>query len=442
MTIRVLIADDQALVRAGIRMLVETQPDLEVVGEAEDGIAAVSEVTRSRPDVVLMDVRMPRMDGLEAARRIAALGPDPAKVVMLTTFDIDEYVFDALSSGATGFLLKHARPEELLFGIRAAADGHALVAPVLTRRLIERFARGRPRAAPELDRLTEREREVLILLVRGLSNAEIASRLVVGESTVKTHVARVFTKLRLRDRAQAVIFGYETGLVTPARPEELHACDSRRGPGPQPMRGRRDGVIMGAVDDSHYSLVIAAAQAAGPCPPGGEAAWGRRVHGLTVDLHLIAQQARQDIERLESAKTFIAFLEKVEIEESSRRGLLTLRLPSGEREPIRTEQKDTDRGHALIERARSLEGRWVLVYRYNERKTGQRNQSVRMLAHLMDLGVDGAVPSTAAKKMVLQEAGGDVARAQQAWAATGLPGSGPVGVDQLEQARAAARDGG
>ena len=149
---------------------------------------------------------------------------------------------------------------------------------------------------------------------------------------------------------------------------------------------------MGAVDNSHYSLVIAAAQAAGPCP-GEEAAWGRRVHGLTVDLHLIAQQARQDIERLESARTFIAFLEKVEIEESSRRGLLTLRLPSGESEPIRTEQKDTDRGRALIDRARSLEGRWVLVYRYNERKAGQRNQSVRMLAHLMDLGVDGAVPA-------------------------------------------------
>jgi len=214
-TIRVLIADDQALVRAGIRMLVETQPDLEVVGEAEDGIAAVSEAARSRPDVVLMDVRMPRMDGIEAARRIVALGPDPARVVMLTTFDLDEYVFDALSFGATGFLLKHARPEELLFGIRAAADGHALVAPVLTRRLIERFARSRPRAAPELSRLTEREREVLILLVRGLSNAEIAGRLFVGESTVKTHVARVFTKLGLRDRAQAVIYGYETGLVTP-----------------------------------------------------------------------------------------------------------------------------------------------------------------------------------------------------------------------------------
>jgi hypothetical protein len=199
---------------------------------------------------------------------------------------------------------------------------------------------------------------------------------------------------------------------------------------------------MGGVDNSHYSLVIAAAQAAGPCPRGDEAAWGRRVLGLTVDLHLIAQQARQDIERLESARTFIAFLEKVEIEESSRRGLLTLRLPSGESEPIRTEQKDTDRGQALIERARSLEGRWVLIYRYNERKTGQRNQSVRMLAHLMDLGVDGAVPNTTAKKMVLQEAGGDVSRAQQVWTARGLPEAGPVGIDQLEQAREAVREAG
>jgi hypothetical protein len=190
------------------------------------------------------------------------------------------------------------------------------------------------------------------------------------------------------------------------------------------------------------SLVIAAAQAAGPCPAGEEAAWGRRVHGLTVDLYLIAQQARQDIERLESARTFVAFLEQVEIEESSRRGLVTLRLPSGESEPIRTEQADTDRGRALIERARSLQGRWVLVYRYNERKAGQRNQSVRMLAHLVDLGGDGAVPSATAKKVVLQEAGGDVARAQQAWQATGLPESGPVSVDQLEQARGAARDAG
>lgn len=215
MTIRVLVADDQALVRAGIRMLIETQPDLTVVAEAEDGLAAIGEVTRSRPDVVLMDVRMPRLDGIEAARRIIALGPDPAKVVMLTTFDVDEYVFDALSAGATGFLLKHARPEELLFGIRAAADGHALVSPMLTRRLIERFAGLRPRAVPDLGRLTDREREVLVLLVRGLSNAEIAGRLLVGESTVKTHVARIFTKLGLRDRAQAVIYGYETGLVTP-----------------------------------------------------------------------------------------------------------------------------------------------------------------------------------------------------------------------------------
>ena len=194
------------------------------------------------------------------------------------------------------------------------------------------------------------------------------------------------------------------------------------------------------MDNSLYSLVIAAAQAAGPCPEGQEAAWGRRVHGLTVDLHLIAQQARQDIERLESARTFIAFLEKVEIEESSRRGLLTLRLPSGESEPIRTEQQETDRGRALIERSRSLEGRWVLVYRYNERKAGPRNQSVRMLAHLMDLGVDGAVPNAMAKKMVVQEAGGDVARAQEAWTAARLPGSGPVSVDQLEQARTAVRE--
>ena len=189
---------------------------------------------------------------------------------------------------------------------------------------------------------------------------------------------------------------------------------------------------MGAVDDSHYSLVAAAAQAAGPCPPGEEAAWGRRVHGLTVDLHLIAQQAKQDIERLESARTFVAFLEQVEIEESSRRGLVTLRLPTGDSEPIRTEQADTDRGRALIERARSLQGRWVLVYRYNERKAGQRNQSVRMLAHLVDLGGDGAVPSATAKKMVLQEAGGDVARAQGAWTGPGAAGerpgrSGPAG---------------
>jgi DNA-binding NarL/FixJ family response regulator len=209
------VADDQALVRAGIRMLIETQPDLEVVAEVGDGLAAIAETRTSRPDVVLMDIRMPRLDGIEAARRILELGPSPAKVVMLTTFDLDEYVFDALSAGASGFLLKHAPPEELLFGIRAAAEGHALVAPALTRRLIEQFASVRPRPAPELNRLTDREREVLVLLVRGRSNAEIARELTVGESTVKTHVTRVLTKLGLRDRAQAVIYGYETGIVTP-----------------------------------------------------------------------------------------------------------------------------------------------------------------------------------------------------------------------------------
>ena len=200
-------------------MLVETQPDLEVVAEAADGIAAVSEVSRLCPDVVLMDIRMPRLDGIEAARQILALGPGSARVLMLTTFDIDEYVFDALIAGASGFLLKHALPEELLFGIRAAASGHALVSPALTRRLIEKFARSRPRATPELDRLTDREREVLMLMIRGRSNAEIARDLFVGESTVKTHVTRVLTKLGLRDRAQAVIYGYEAGLVTPGKSE-------------------------------------------------------------------------------------------------------------------------------------------------------------------------------------------------------------------------------
>jgi hypothetical protein len=200
--------------------------------------------------------------------------------------------------------------------------------------------------------------------------------------------------------------------------------------------GRPGDAIISGVSESLHSLVTAAAAAAGPCPPGEENAWGRRVHALTVELHLIAQQARQDIERLEAAKTFVAFLEKVEIEESSRRGLLTLRLPSGEAEPIRTEQQDTDRGRALIERARSLAGRWVLVYRYNEQKTGQRRQSVRMLAHLMDLGADGTLPAATAKKMALQAAGGDVARAQQAWAAAGLPASGSVDAEQFEQLRA------
>jgi len=213
-TTTILVADDQALVRAGIRMLIDTQPDLTVVAEAEDGLAAVQEATRLQPEVVLMDIRMPRMDGIEAARQILGLASAPA-VVMLTTFDLDEYVFEALAAGASGFLLKHAPPEELLFGIRTAASGHALISPLMTRRLVEQFAKARLREAPELDRLTEREREVLILMVRGMSNAEIARQFFVSESTVKTHVTRVLAKLALRDRAQAVIYGYETGLVTP-----------------------------------------------------------------------------------------------------------------------------------------------------------------------------------------------------------------------------------
>ncbi|WP_331743978.1 hypothetical protein OH809_44235 (plasmid) [Streptomyces sp. NBC_00873] len=184
-----------------------------------------------------------------------------------------------------------------------------------------------------------------------------------------------------------------------------------------------------------YSLVIAAAQAAGPCPLGEEAAWGRRVQTLTVDLHLIAKQAAQDVDRLESAKTFVAFLEKVEIEETSRRGLLTLRPPSGDAEHIRTEQEETDRGRQMIERARSLLGRWVLVYRYNEEKAGNRQHNVRMLAHLVDLG-DGAISVNVAKKVLLDDAGGVVARAQGAWQSAGLPGAGTVTVAQLEKARA------
>lgn len=198
--------------------------------------------------------------------------------------------------------------------------------------------------------------------------------------------------------------------------------------------------MSGAVGARHdegvdYSLVIAAAQAAGPCPLGGEAAWGRRVHTLTVDLHVIAKQAAQDVDRLESAKTFVAFLEKVEIEETSRRGLLTLRPPSGDAENIRTEQEETDRGRQMIDRARSLVGRWVLVYRYNEEKAGNRQHNVRMLAHLVDLG-DGAISVNVAKKVLLDDADGVVARAQGAWESAGLPGTGTVTVAQLEKARA------
>ena len=216
--VRVMIVDDQALVRAGFRMILEAEPDLEVVGEASDGGEAVEEWRKLRPDIVLMDVRMPEMDGIEATRRLLADGAD-TKVVMLTTFDMDEYVYDALRAGASGFLLKDVPPEQLVAGIRSVASGDALLAPSVTRRVIEEFVRRPPssvRALPAgLEQLTARELEVLKLVARGLSNAEIAKELFVSETTVKTHVAHVLMKLDLRDRVQAVVLAYESGLIQP-----------------------------------------------------------------------------------------------------------------------------------------------------------------------------------------------------------------------------------
>jgi DNA-binding NarL/FixJ family response regulator len=214
--LRVVIADDQALVRAGFRMILEAQPDIEVVGEAADGEEAVSMVRRTGPDLVLMDVRMPELDGIAATRRLLE-GGGGCRVVMLTTFDLDEHVFAALRAGASGFLLKDVSPEQLVASVRMVATGDALLAPSITRRLIERFARSHTPApsGAELSRLTGREQEVLVMLARGLSNAEIAARLFLSEATVKTHVGRILPKLGLRDRAQAVVFAYETGLVTP-----------------------------------------------------------------------------------------------------------------------------------------------------------------------------------------------------------------------------------
>jgi DNA-binding NarL/FixJ family response regulator len=214
-TIRVLIADDQALMRTGFRMILDAQDDIEVVGEAIDGADAIRQFEKLDPDVVVMDVRMPTMDGIEATRRLSAL-ERPARVLILTTFDLDEYVYEALRTGASGFLLKDRPPEELVAAVRVIAAGEALLAPSVTRRLIEEFARRAPLAKrSELDQLTEREREVLVLMARGLSNAEIAKALFVAESTVKTHVGRVLHKLGLRDRAQAVVLAYESGLVQP-----------------------------------------------------------------------------------------------------------------------------------------------------------------------------------------------------------------------------------
>jgi DNA-binding NarL/FixJ family response regulator len=218
--IRVLLADDQALVRAGFRSLLEDEDDLEVVGEAGDGAAALELARSTRPDVVLMDIRMPVMDGLEATRRIAADKLlDGVRVLVLTTFELDEYVFEALAAGASGFLLKNTDPVELLRAVRVVAAGEALLAPSVTRRLIAEFAaRPRPGGTPvELAALTDREREVMALAAAGLSNEEIAERLVVSPATARTHVSRAMVKLGARDRAQLVVFAYESGLVAPGR---------------------------------------------------------------------------------------------------------------------------------------------------------------------------------------------------------------------------------
>jgi DNA-binding NarL/FixJ family response regulator len=221
MVVRVLIADDQALVRAGFKMILDAEDDLEVVGEAADGAEAVELARRLKPDVVLMDIRMPQLDGIEATRRVTAVHRDPpTRVLMLTTFDLNEYVYEALRAGASGFLLKDVPPEQLAAGIRVIAAGEALLAPSITKRLIQEFASAAPATAnpPKgLDELTARELEVLKLVARGLSNAEIAAELIVSETTVKTHVARVLMKLGLRDRVQVVVLAYESGIAVPGR---------------------------------------------------------------------------------------------------------------------------------------------------------------------------------------------------------------------------------
>jgi len=215
--VRVVVADDQALVRTGFRMILSAD-GIDVVGEAATGVEAIDTVRRTRPDVVLMDIRMPELDGLEATRRILAAEGVVPRVLMLTTFDLDEYVYAALTAGASGFLLKDVAPEQLTAAVRLVRDGDALLAPSITRRLVERFARGGQEASAvhrDLASLTPREREVLQLLARGLSNAELAEAFHLSEATVKTHVARILGKLQLRDRVQAVVVAYETGLVAP-----------------------------------------------------------------------------------------------------------------------------------------------------------------------------------------------------------------------------------
>jgi DNA-binding NarL/FixJ family response regulator len=214
--IRVVVVDDQSLVRSGFRMILDAQPDIDVVGEAENGREAVELAAVSSADVILMDIRMPELDGIEATARILAAQPE-TRILILTTFDLDEYVTRALRAGASGFLLKDVRPAQLVEAIRVIASGDALLAPSVTRRLLDQFASGLETRTPvELEQLTDREREILLLVAEGLSNAEIADRLVVGESTVKTHVSAVLRKLQLRDRVQLVIAAYDAGLVKPS----------------------------------------------------------------------------------------------------------------------------------------------------------------------------------------------------------------------------------
>lgn len=220
MSTRVLIADDQSLVRAGFRLILESQPDFEVVGEAQDGEQAVALAGRHHPDVLLMDIRMPRMDGVEATRRILENGLSGCRIVILTTFDLDEYVYAALRVGACGFLLKDVTPEQLIAAVRLVAAGDALLAPSITRRLIERYAArdARSELTPDLSALTEREVEVLRLMARGMGNQTIGETLFVSEATVKTHVAHILDKLHVENRVQAVVAAYESRLVTPGEP--------------------------------------------------------------------------------------------------------------------------------------------------------------------------------------------------------------------------------